>query len=383
MDRNDDLGGPDALAGTGGTPGLGGSGLDAGGLGTGGPAGAAGAGGVTAGDTDDFGVYDVQYYRGHFDSNPARPETHTYEQARTGYQAGHAAASTPAYAGRPFAEVEGYLERAYPATETTRWDQVRDYARHGFEWKTVVGGLALAAGGWWAGKQIVEALRTHNNEDEKHYRAHFESHPARQNGMTYDHARTGYVVGYTAARNPAYAGRSYTEVETDLRRGFTGANANEYEVLRDFCEAGYNRGVGASGSAGVSGGTGTTGGLGGSGLGSSGLGDGSPALGGAGGSGLGSTGGSALGSTGGSGLGSTGVSGLGSTGGSGAGTLGTTGGVTGDRDGGGGTIGSGTGTGGPGGGTGGSGTGGAGIGGATGGTGTGAAGIGGAGFGTV
>jgi hypothetical protein len=339
MDRNDDLGGPDALPGAGGTPGIGGSGLDAGGPGTGGLAGAAGAGGVTAGDTDDFGVYDVQYYRGHFDSNPARAETHTYEQARTGYQAGHIAAATPAYAGRPFAEVETEIQRTYPATETTRWEQVRDYARHGFEWKTVVGGLALAAGGWWAGKQIVEVLRSHNNEDEKHYRAHFESHPSRQSGMTYDRARTGYVVGYTAARNPAYAGRSYTQVEADLRRGFTGANANEYELLRDFCETGYNRGSGLSGSA--PGGTGATGGLGGSGLG-----DGSPALGGTGGSGLGSTGGS------------------------GAGTLGTgtTGGVTGDRDGGGGgTIGSGTGTGGPGGGTGG----------------TGGSGIGGAGFGTV
>lgn len=299
MDRNDDLGGPDALPGTGGASGtggseLGGSGLDAGGLGSGGLAGAAGTGGVTDGDTDDFGVYDVQYYRGHFDSHPSRPETHTYEQARTGYQAGHIAAATPAYAGRPFAEVETDIQRTYPATETTRWEQVRDYARHGFEWKTVVGGLALAAGGWWAGKQIVEALRNHNNEDEKHYRAHFESHPSRQNGMTYDRARTGYVVGYTAARNPAYAGRSYAEVETDLRRGFTGANANEYELLRDFAETGYNRGAGVSGSA--SGGTGATGGLG----------DGSPALGGSGGSGVGGTGGSGLGSTGGPGIGGAG-----------------------------------------------------------------------------
>ncbi|HEX8393099.1 MAG TPA: hypothetical protein VF665_12215, partial [Longimicrobium sp.] len=243
MDRNDDLG-TDALRGTGNAAG---SGMGTGGAGTGGAEG------------DDFGVYDVHYYRGHFDNHPARPETHTYEQARTGYQAGHVAAAAPAYQGRTFTDVEVDLQQNYRGTETTRWENVREYARHGFEWKRVLGGIALAAGGWWAGKQLVEALRSHNNEDEKHYRAHFESHPARTTGMTYDRARTGYVLGYTAARNPAYAGRSSSDVETDLRSGFSGSNAADYDQLRDFCECGYNRGLSTSGRTG-------------------GLGDGSPGL---------------------------------------------------------------------------------------------------------
>jgi hypothetical protein len=194
-------------------------------------------------DDDEFDVYDVRYYRADFDASNTRPEAHTYEQARPAYQLGHTAAATPAYQGRPYAEVEVELERSYQPQGETRWEHVRDYARRGFEWRTLLGGLALAAGGWWAGKQLVTAFNEWGEEDEKEYRTHFESYPSRPATLTYDRARTGYALGHVASRNPAYAGRPFEEVEPEIRSGFTGAHAGQYDLLRDFCRYGYERGT--------------------------------------------------------------------------------------------------------------------------------------------
>ena len=201
-------------------------------------------GGNASGNRDDeFDVYDTRYYRGDFEANTARPATHSYEQARTGYQLGHAAAANPANQGRPYVEVEVELEQSYQPQGDTRWEHVRDYARRGFEWRGLVGGLALAAGGWWAGKQLLEAFNSVGEEDEKDYRTHFESFPNRPDKLPYDRARTGYLLGHTAARNPEYQGRTFGEVEPDLRRGFTGESADRFDTLREYSRYGYERGA--------------------------------------------------------------------------------------------------------------------------------------------
>jgi hypothetical protein len=213
-----------------------------------------------AGDMDDeFGVYDVRYYRADFEANPTRPQTHTYEQARTGYQLGHTAAANPSYQGRPYTEVEVELERSYQPQGEARWEHVRDYARRGFEWRTLLGGLAVAAGGWWAGKQLLEAFNEMGEEDEKEYRTHFETYPSRPATLTYDRARTGYALGHVASRNPTYTGRTFDEVEPEIRRGFSGEREGQYDLLRDFCRYGYERGTSRRGSTGVGGLGGSTG----------------------------------------------------------------------------------------------------------------------------
>jgi hypothetical protein len=199
-------------------------------------------GGAGGSGDDDFGTHEVRYYRGDFDAHTERTEAHTFEQARPAYQLGHAAGSNPAYLGRPYVEVEVELERSYQPQGETRWEHVRQYARRGFEWRSIVGGLALAAGGWWAGKALQSALSDVGEEDENAYRTHFESFPARPDKVTYDRARTGYLLGHTAAYNPDYRGRAYEEVEPELRQGFTGDNAGQYDALRDFTRYGYERG---------------------------------------------------------------------------------------------------------------------------------------------
>jgi hypothetical protein len=261
MDQNDNIGGTGGSTGglggsTGGTGGLGGSTGSVGGN-TGSTAGSTGSAASTggsasgtgsvgsgfgshqgaAGGADDFGTHET-VYRGDFEARTDRPETHTYEQARTGYQLGHTAAAQPANQGREFQEVEVELEK----THEGKFAEVREYARQGFEWKTAIGGLALAAGAYWAGKKAFDAISS-SREEETHYRTHYESHPARYT-VSYPQARTYYVIGYTASRNPEYAGRSFADVEPELRRGFTGRRASSYEAMRDFCRVGYERGTG-------------------------------------------------------------------------------------------------------------------------------------------
>jgi hypothetical protein len=138
----------------------------------------------------------------------------------------------------------------------------------------VVGALAATVGGWWAMHAGSDTKVEVPEEDERHYRSHFETHPARASGgMTYDHARTGYALGHTAARNPGYTGRRFEEVEPELRSGFAAAEGSaSYDSLRDFTRYGYERGSSRSGSTGSSGtgssGTGSSGtGSGGSGFG--------------------------------------------------------------------------------------------------------------------
>ena len=130
----------------------------------------------------------------------------------------------------------------------------------------VVGGLAAAAGAWWLMRSRSSEAEM-GEEDETHYRTHFESHPARASGIMYDHARTGYALGHVASRNPDYAGRSFDDVETELRTGFRGEHAGSYDTLRDFTRYGYERGRGGGtgGMSGTGGTTGSTDGLGGAG----------------------------------------------------------------------------------------------------------------------
>ena len=266
MDQNDNIGstggstggigGTGSSGGTGGTGGStgGGSGSIAGSGGAASGSGSVGSGfgsaaGSAGGMDNDFEAHETHYYRSDFDARTDRPATQTYEQARGGYELGHAAASQPAYQGRGFQEVEVELEKSYKPQGNSTFADVREYARNSFEWKTVLGGLAVAAGGWWAGKKLLEVVSSSNKEDETHYRTHYQSHPARST-VTYPQARTYYVIGYTASRNPEYAGRSFDQVEPEIRRGFTGNRAQSYESMRDFCRVGYERGLGSSGRTG-------------------------------------------------------------------------------------------------------------------------------------
>jgi hypothetical protein len=231
---------------------------DLGAMGDQGVAGDVSASRVEGADTtrsaDDFGAADRSYYRKHYSALSANPATTSYDEARTGYELGHRAAVNPTYTGRDFGEVELDLRRDFGGDREGTFERIRDYAAHAFDWKTILGGIALAAGGWWAGHKLYDTLQELNEDDEQDCRTFYDSHSVRSAGIPFENARTVYTVGYIAGRNPEYTGRSFDDIEPNLRSGFTGSRSGSYDSLRDFARRGYDRGTGRGGSTSGTGG---------------------------------------------------------------------------------------------------------------------------------
>ncbi|MGI8546573.1 MAG: glycine zipper domain-containing protein, partial [Gemmatimonadaceae bacterium] len=102
---------------------------------------------------------------------------------------------------------------------------------------TLIGAIAGAVGGWWAGREVAETAEAYSQNAETHYRAHFEADEAasdaRDRFASYDHARPLYQLGYVASQNPDYAGRSFDDVEPDIRRGWTPELERQYGSWND------------------------------------------------------------------------------------------------------------------------------------------------------
>ena len=110
----------------------------------------------------------------------------------------------------------------------------------------IVGAIAGAVGGWWAGHTIAEVAAEVTPEDDAHFRAHYATAPWREPERPYEHARAAYQAGFLAARNPAYTGRDFDEVEEDFRRGWTAdlsKQHGEWTSVRHFARTGYERGA--------------------------------------------------------------------------------------------------------------------------------------------
>ena len=105
----------------------------------------------------------------------------------------------------------------------------------------VIGGLAGAVGGWWAGREIAGAITT---EDDDAFRRHFESTPERLADRPYEQIRPAYVAGHLAGRNPEYAGRSFENVESDLRCGWNDEvieQCGEWPAVRRYARVAFDR----------------------------------------------------------------------------------------------------------------------------------------------
>jgi hypothetical protein len=121
---------------------------------------------------------------------------------------------------------------------------------------TIIGGIAGAVGGWWAGRAVSEAVERLTEDDETYYRRHYESSPARPATRTYDDVRPAYHLGHIAGMNPDYQGRQFEEIEGELQRGWTDdarGRYGEWDAVRGFVEAGFNRRAAAQGQAGAHG----------------------------------------------------------------------------------------------------------------------------------
>ena len=102
---------------------------------------------------------------------------------------------------------------------------------------TVIGGIAGALGGWWAGEKVGRAAEDFD-EHELHYREHFRTN--RAENLDWNDALIGYGVGHVAGRNPGYRGRTFEEIEPELRRGWKERD-RDFETLRPYVRHGFER----------------------------------------------------------------------------------------------------------------------------------------------
>jgi uncharacterized protein (TIGR02271 family) len=106
---------------------------------------------------------------------------------------------------------------------------------------TAIGAIAGAVGGWWSGKAAADAASDIDATDEDYYRQRFSS----TGGRDYERARPAYQLGHVAGFNPDYQGRSFDEIEPDLRRGWTrdvAATSDDWENVRDYARDAFEHG---------------------------------------------------------------------------------------------------------------------------------------------
>ena len=110
---------------------------------------------------------------------------------------------------------------------------------------TLLGGIAGAIGGWWTGRAIAEAAEKVSAEDDREFRAHYESSGAQLADRSYDDVRGAYFLGHIASSNPNFTDRTFDEVEPELARGWRGCSNRpcEWEQVRAFAGEGYRHGV--------------------------------------------------------------------------------------------------------------------------------------------
>jgi len=106
---------------------------------------------------------------------------------------------------------------------------------------TAIGAIAGAVGGWWSGRAAADAASSIDATDDDYYRQRF----AETGGRDYEAARPAFQLGHVAGYNPDYAGRSFEEIEPDLRRGWTddvAERSDDWENVRGYARDAFERG---------------------------------------------------------------------------------------------------------------------------------------------
>lgn len=91
----------------------------------------------------------------------------------------------------------------------------------------VVGALAGGAGGWWAGKELIQSVEEVDRSDNGFRRAHEHAGATRP----YEEVRHAYQIGYLAGRNPDYADTPFSEIERDLGVAWVQAHLHDEDPV--------------------------------------------------------------------------------------------------------------------------------------------------------
>lgn len=107
---------------------------------------------------------------------------------------------------------------------------------------SMIGSVARTVGGWWSDRSPDEALAAFGEREDSTCRTHFENARRSSAPSSYDSVRPLYQFGHLAGSNPDYQGRSFDDVETDLKNAWTGDQARTYgdwRSVRDYISTGY------------------------------------------------------------------------------------------------------------------------------------------------
>ena len=101
-------------------------------------------------------------------------------------------------------------------------------------------------GSWWSGAEAKRAAGSFDESQDRACREHFQSRADRTAGSSdYDRTRPFYQFGHVAGQNPDYQGRSFSEIEQDLRSAWErGASRDHgsWDEVRDYVGYGYGTG---------------------------------------------------------------------------------------------------------------------------------------------
>ena len=104
----------------------------------------------------------------------------------------------------------------------------------------LIGAAAGALGGWWAGHTVSDALEQF--DDRHHRRIHqTRTEQTRTQDDDYDRVRDLYRFGHLAGGNPDYQGRTFEDVEPELRRAWPHDSRSRWEDAREYVRRGYDR----------------------------------------------------------------------------------------------------------------------------------------------
>lgn len=108
---------------------------------------------------------------------------------------------------------------------------------------SLLGGVAGAIGGWWSGRALAEAAEDITEADEQYYREQLAK--SRPEHSSDDGARGAYYLGVVAAANPDYAGRNFTDIESELARGWSAGAPTHgtWKAVSQYAAMGYDRGI--------------------------------------------------------------------------------------------------------------------------------------------
>jgi hypothetical protein len=120
----------------------------------------------------------------------------------------------------------------------------REVAPLGRSVDLIVYAIGQSLGGWWAEREVSVTVRQVTFDDDVVYRAHYDFSPTRLVDRSYEVVRPAYLIGHIAGANPAYDGRSFEDVENDLRTGWSEeirAKHGDWDAVRHYAKEAFGR----------------------------------------------------------------------------------------------------------------------------------------------